>query len=241
MTVNILGIRICIKKEAAAAVIISLCVLLGLVGYLMTRNDNRIVIQAPNPEEEADSRDIASPQTTGDKTGDDTAAGENQAVEIKVYVTGCVNSPGIVTLKSGQLVDDAIAAAGGVTQEADMNSINLVYKLDENVMLYIKSKEDAEKTQNAGEAGNGIDIIRDSGGVVLYGNSQAAGQGGRININKADEKELDTLPGIGQSTAAAIIEFRKKNGPFKAIKDIMKIPGIKESRFNSIKDYITVE
>jgi len=95
-------------------------------------------------------------------------------------------------------------------------------------------------------AGAGVVIIRDSGNVEILDNNsgQANGSkavGGKININTASAEELDTLPGIGRATAADIIEYREKHGKFKKIEDIMKVTGIKENKFNKIKDYITVD
>jgi competence protein ComEA len=140
----------------------------------------------------------------------------------------------------------------------------MVYILNENVMLHICSKKEAAKSNqtvsqvsasssgstptqksSSNQAGSGIRIIKDAGSAVVSG--QNAGQGaspvngsGKININTASAAELDTLPGIGEATANDIISYREKNGPFKDIKDIMKIPRIKDSRFNAIKDLITV-
>lgn len=182
--------------------------------------------------------------------------------KIHVYVTGCVNNPGIVTLKKGQLIYDAIIAAGGATSDADLENINLVYKLESNAMLYIRSKmesaESGEPEEKAGgrkgipsgqgeagpgqgEAGPGIKIVYDSGGAVVYEERAKTDTGGKVNINTADINQLKTLPGIGEATAKDIIEYREKNGRFNKIEDIMKVPGIKEGRFNNIKDYIVVD
>ena len=179
---------------------------------------------------------------------------------IKVYVVGCVNNPGIVTLEKGQLIDDAVQKAGGLTNEASAQNINMVYELNENTMLYIKSKKELEAEQKnysqvqkaAGQTfvnpGNGAVIIKDSGesaAVIGSGNDNQkvdnSGNVSCININTADVGELDTLPGIGEATARDIIAFREKNGFFRKIEDIMKVPRIKQSRFNSIKDFITIE
>lgn len=182
---------------------------------------------------------------------------------IKIYVVGCVRKPGIVTLQKGQLIDDAVRIAGGLTEEADAGSINMVYELNENLMLRIKSMEEMIKEKEIKKSaivnkpvvdsglGNGASIIRGSGeGVDILGDEGdgiAAGSDGgginavRVNINTADENELDTLPGVGSATAKDIIAFREKNGSFRKIEDIMKVPRIKKNRFESIKDFITVD
>lgn len=186
---------------------------------------------------------------------------QKQAELIKVYVVGCVNNPGIVTIEKGQLIDDAVKRAGGPTKDADLDNINMVYELHENVMLYIKSKDEmahgAEPIKSsaakpaAGKSGigSGAAVISDSGkGAVITGDDEDKGEiekadenPGLVNINTAGIGELDTLPGIGEATAREIISFREKNGGFRKIEDIMKVPRIKQNRFQSIKDYITVD
>lgn len=186
---------------------------------------------------------------------------QKQIELIKVYVVGCVNYPGIVTIEKGQLIDDAVKKAGGLTENADRDNINMVYALNENVMLYIKSKSEtlheAEAQKNntvkttAGTigAGNGAAVTLDSGkSAVITGDDENTGEIEKagekpslVNINTAGIGELDTLPGIGEATAKEIISFREKNGGFRKIEDIMKVPRIKQNRFQSIKDYITVD
>jgi competence protein ComEA len=195
-----------------------------------------------NKAEQSTQQDMPLSQDANLSGGEEIEEGE----KIDVYVTGCVNKPGIVSLKKGQLINDAIVAAGGATSDADLKNINLVYKLESNVMLYIKSKDETESINEQSEGGAGVRITQDSGGAVVYGESSGtsstgAGSKGKVNINKADMSQLITLPGVGEATARDIIEYREKNGKFKTIEDIMKVPRIKEGRFNAIKDLIVVE
>ncbi|HOQ06256.1 MAG TPA: helix-hairpin-helix domain-containing protein [Clostridiales bacterium] len=176
---------------------------------------------------------------SGETAGPDGGSAENKD-EIKVYVVGCVKNPGIVTLTKGQMICDAVREAGGLTEDADADNINMVYSLNENVMLVIKSKNE----NNA--AGEGALVRSDSGPgaeVIGSGDDTPAGRNGikPVNINTAGIDELDTLPGIGEAKARDIIAYREKHGRFNRIEDIMKVPGIKQNRFESIKDYITVD
>lgn len=244
MTFNVFGIEIHIKKEMAAVIGIFLIAAIGLTGYLIVQSDKKIVIDTRAGKKSAaqtSSTTIHQETTRQESDEEKKDVKKENEEEIKVYVVGCVKNPGIVTLKKGQLIADAINAAGGAANEADMNSINLVYKLKENVMLYIKSKKEVQADSKTGEAGKGIKIVKDSGGAVVNNSSSESSSGGKVNINTASASELDTLPGIGEVTANDIIDYREKNGPFKTIKDIMNVPRIKESRFNSIKDFITVD
>lgn len=279
MTINLMGREIEIRKTVLILLIISISVILGGIGILITRSGRDIIIEDKSTASACDSKtsvpegmsgtgtalqSSADDLTNSSENTNETNGAKQVNDSIKVYVVGCVKKPGVITLKKGQIIDDAVKSAGGLTSDADASSINMVYILNENVMLHICSKKEAAKSNqtvyqvsasssgstptqksSSNQAGSGIRIITDAGSAVVSG--QSAGQGaspvngsGKININTASTAELDTLPGIGEATANDIISYREKNGPFKDIKDIMKIPRIKDSRFNAIKDLITV-
>ena len=148
---------------------------------------------------------------------------------IMVHIDGEVVTPGIISLKAGSRIADAIHACGGTTDISDISKINLAYELKDGQKVYIPSiydVEDVEYIQN--DAGNNVIIPDTSSSSAL------------VNINSATQAELETLPGIGPSTAAKIIDYRNKNGDFKNIEDIMNVSGIGESKFNNIKDYICI-
>ena len=245
MTINIFGVQAEIKKEVIAVMLTILIFLAGLAGYLIIKSDRDIIIDSKSRE--AASNIEKTPATAAESEAvsvNQDIKDETKQEEIKIYVVGCVNKPGIVTLEKGQLIDDAVKLAGGFSKDADPGQINLVYKLEENLMLYIKSKKELQQNSQSvggvGSAGKGVKLVQDSGGVVVNENQSAKAANAMVNINKATVSELDTLPGIGEATARDIISYRENNGLFKTIQDIMKVPRIKESRFASIKDFITV-
>lgn len=245
MTVNIFGVQMEIKKDVIAVMLTVLIFLAGMAGYLIIKSDKDIIIDSQSREIDSSAKNTNTTDAKSEpaKTNPDKND-EKKIEEIKIYVVGCVNKPGIVTIEKGQLIDDAVKLAGGFSKDADPDFINLVYKLDENLMLYIKSKKEmqqnSQSTVGAGEAGKGVKLIKDSGGVVVNETQSTNALNGKVNINKATASELDTLPGIGEATARDIISYRENNGLFKTIQDIMKVPRIKVSRFASIKDFITV-
>ena len=148
---------------------------------------------------------------------------------IFIHVDGEVLSPGIVSLPVNSRISDAIEASGGTTNLADISQINLAYKLKDGQKIYIPSiydEEIMEYVQN--DAGSNVVAPSPSSSASL------------ININSATQADLETLPGIGSSTALKIINYREKNGEFKSIEDIMNVPGIGEAKFNNIKDYICI-
>lgn len=149
--------------------------------------------------------------------------------EIIIHIDGEIINPGIVLLPSGSRISDAITASGGITAQADLSKINLAYELSDGQKIYIPSVLDEDEIpyiQN--DAGTNV-VIPD-----LSSNSSL------VNINTATQSELETLPGIGASTASKIINYRKENGKFKQIEDIMNVNGIGESKFNNIKNYICI-
>ena len=246
MKFNILNREITIKRDVIIALTVFLIVLMGMMAYAIAKKDGDIIIYSDGEMNDlSDSSaglDKNSELNSGTGVGGEVEtsniendSGSDKTGEIKVYIIGCVRNPGIVTLKKGQLIDDAIKAAGGLTDDADIYNINLVYSLNENMMLRIKSRNEVN------EEGKGVAIITDEGSAVNTAGQSANSKTGKININTASADELDTLPGIGIATANDIIAYREANGNFKSIGDIMKVPRIKENRFNNIKDFITVD
>ncbi len=258
---QLFGREVKLKPEAVVILIAGLMILGCLVGYIFLKDKDEIIIETVKAEgTTGEAADDATGGTTDQSgaTGGEADQGAANAVEtIKIYVVGCVNKPGIVTIEKGQMIHDAVVLAGGLTEEADSGNINMVYKLNENVMLYIMSKREAEKEVKQGSnketeksTGNHALIVRNSGesAVIIGDGDDDNGVGTEednktklININTATADELDTLPGVGEATAKDIIAFREKNDGFKKIEDIMRVPRIKQNRFDSIKDYITVE
>lgn len=244
MILNLFGRKIYVRKDIIAGLIAFMVVGLGVAGFMIGKGDRAVIIPASSDVQQAGSEDNAADNKQLPEKE------EPQAEEqIKVYVTGCVNNPGIVTVKKGEIIDEAIKLAGGATEEADMGNINLVYKLRENVTLHVKSREESknssrepveQKWSSSGEAGPGINISADGSGAVLKP-EQPGNAPKKVNINSAPQSELETLPGVGKETAKDIISYREKSGGFKTINDIMKVSGIKESRFNKIKDSIVVD
>ena len=158
---------------------------------------------------------------------------EKENKTIMVDISGEIITPGVVKLPEGSRIIDAITAAGGKTEDADLSKVNLAYILDDGVQLYIpRYNEKLEKEIVQTEPGVGI---------IQEGISTTSKKDSKVNINTANKEKLATLPGIGEGTAEKIIEYRSKTGKFKVIDEIKKIPGIGESKFKSLKDKITIK
>lgn len=161
---------------------------------------------------------------------------EEKTEEIVVHVSGQVVNAGIVTLKEGARITDAIQAAGGTTEEADLEKVNLAYVLEDAQKVYIPSKKEKEDVMYILE-GSGDDVIVPNDSTKTSEKEEKI----MININTAKEEELQQLDGIGSSIATKIINYRKENGKFNTIEDIKNVSGIGESKFNKIKDKIYVK
>ena len=157
---------------------------------------------------------------------------EDEEEIVVVHVTGEVKKPGVVRLKEGSRVEDIINAAGGLTENADISNVNLAYIVEDGTNIRIPSTDDNKNeeyiTQNLGE------------GIVMQEENNNSNNT-IININTANETELEELPGIGASIAGRIIEYRNKNGKFKSIEDIKNVTGIGNNKYDKIKDLIKVK
>ena len=146
---------------------------------------------------------------------------------IYVYVCGCVNAPGVYALKPQSRIYEAIEAAGGMSESAAEDCINLAKKLEDQMQVYVPSREEAAaKTGYPGADGDG-----DAGNPA----------DSKININTATAAQLDALPGIGALKADDIVKYREEHGGFASIEELMNIPGIKSGVFDKIKELVTVD
>ena len=161
---------------------------------------------------------------------------QTRPVEIFVDVCGAVANPGVYGMQPGSRVFQAIEMAGGFLPEAAGTHINQAQALSDGQQIYVPTKEEAEEKELTAPG-------EDSAGSssVSSGGDTEAGSQGKINLNTADAESLQTLSGIGQSKAEAILAYREEYGSFSSIEEIMKVPGIKESTFSKIKDKIAVE
>ena len=170
-------------------------------------------------------------------TNNETQEESKEEEKIVVHITGAVNKEGIVELQEGARIADAIEKAGGAKENADIKNINLATILEDGMKVHIPT---VEETQANNE---NINVENNASSQINTGTKEATSNTktqGKININTATQGELDTLPGIGPSTAAKIIEYRKENGKFKNIEEIKEVSGIGDAKYEKIKDLIGI-
>jgi len=207
-------------------------------------------------EKANDVGDVQIPQEetdliTGEEEELEESVTEEEATQeekkIYVYITGEVNVPGVVILNEGSRIVDAINAAGGTTAKANTSKVNLVYVLEDGMKVNIPNNNDLKNNTDF----EYITMSSGDGAESDYSSDNKEKDTGReegssykkysiVNINTATQTELETLPGIGPSLALKIITYRKENGKFSSIDEIKNVSGIGESKFESLKSYITV-
>ena len=194
--------------SAKAAVIGGILLILVGVGGLFSKK-----------EESVEETEVVVTTVMAEKTEESTT----QETVIFVDIKGAVKNPGVYQMKVGDRVKDALDAAGGLTDEADSQKVNLAKRLEDQMAIVVpKVGEEAEEIP-AGET------------------RKEATKEGKVNINTATVEELKTLKGVGEKKAEAIIEYRKKNGSFQTKEDLMKVRGIGKKLFESFQERIVTQ
>ncbi len=155
---------------------------------------------------------------------------------VAVHVVGAVPRPGLYEFAEGARVQDAIDAAGGLLTSANVDAVNLAALLVDGEQLTIPYNTGEEPAASA-DTSSGPDLPSSN---TNESDSSGSENSDLININTASLEELDSLPGIGPTTAQRIIDYRDTNGPFTTIDEIMDVSGVGPSTFDEIKDLITV-
>ncbi|CEN88495.1 helix-hairpin-helix domain-containing protein [Paraclostridium sordellii] len=197
------------------------------------KNDNYIVSQAEDKKEI--NKNFEPVQKDEDLNMDNSEKINTVNKKITIFISGEVKSPGVVELYSEDRLMDGVKKCGGVTDEADMNRINLAMKIsDEGHYIIPKIGEEIENVKDKGkETVNQTQNLNDN-------KSEQNKENNKININNASLIELDSLPGVGEVTAQKIIDYREENTKFKSIEEIKNVKGIGENKFNNLKDYISI-
>ncbi|HAP5444286.1 TPA: competence protein ComEA [Enterococcus faecalis] len=153
------------------------------------------------------------------------ATKERAETMIYVDIKGAVKVPGIYQLKNQQRIWDALALAGGVSEEADTTQVNYAQKVKDQMIIYVPKKGESVLQS--------LETLQESAPAQQN-------QEEKINLNTATEAELQTISGIGAKKAQEIIRFRDEQGPFKTVEELKNVPGIGEKTVERLKDMLTV-
>ena len=154
------------------------------------------------------------------------AAGDGLVV---VHVAGEVTRPGVYRLRGSDRVKDAVDLAGGGTRRADLDGLNLAAKVEDGRQIVVPRRGATAPAEAAAPA---------SGGAAAAGG--AGPPSAPINLNTATAEQLDTLDGVGPTTARKIIDYREQHGGFGSVNELDRIPGIGEKRMAALRDHVTV-
>lgn len=223
------------KQKIAIGIVITIIVIVAI--FYSYKQENNFLDQTENLEIEENTTENEEKAKTNEETKE----------MIIVHISGAVQNEGIVELEVNSRVADAVEKAGGLKENAYMDEINLAYLLEDGEKIHIPTIE--EQKEKEGEEGKKEEEIKKVEITNKYSNAninnvnqkEKTSKQTKININTATQEELDSLPGIGPSTATKILDYRKQNGKFKAIEEIKEVSGIGESKYEKIKDQITVK
>lgn len=223
------------KKEKT--VVIALAVLAAGICYSLSRGmeDAGSVYLSETLAEAGQDREKALPveeERTGESAaGQDPAgngavqeAGQKETMSCYVHICGEVISPGVYELEEGSRVFQAVEKAGGFTEDAAQEYLNMAERISDGMKIVVYNKAEAEEAAAEGA----LSLTKEASAPL------------KVNLNTATKEELMSLKGIGESKAEDIIRFRESHGDFKKIEDVMKISGIKDAAFEKIKEDITV-
>ncbi|MGM0713079.1 helix-hairpin-helix domain-containing protein [Brevibacillus parabrevis] len=198
---------------------------------------------ATAPAEQRAAPDASVPASASASASRQLAAGaaqEQAAMSLYVDVKGKVKKPGLYRFAPGKRVADAIEEAGGALPQADLDQINLAQPLADGTALIIPAKGSSGTSPLPGVGLSSPASVQVGGnGTPSAGSSKQPGR--TVNLNSATVQELMTLPGIGESRAAAILEYRTQVGRFRSVDELKKVSGIGAKMFEKIKEHIVAQ
>ncbi len=228
------------KKQLAIAVVTSIVVIVLLVLYLFK-----------SPEKEQTNEWTSTAQTAQTNSAKEKESETNK--EYFADVKGEVHNPGVYPFEEGDRVGKLIESAGGLTENADANQVNLAALAEDAMVIYVPAKGVVESGGDtaASPAGGAVDPnSTDSGNAAVNGATQdhngSVATGGsapdesKVNLNTATKEELEAVNGIGPSLAGAILQYRSDNGRFNQMEDLKEVPGIGDKTYEKLKDFFYV-
>ncbi|PZE25835.1 ComEA family DNA-binding protein [Curtobacterium sp. MCLR17_042] len=250
--------RLALSPRAAvvlAAVVVVVAVVVVLVGALVSGGGEGaggtggvVVRGAPTAGAASGGPSPSAPASAGAGVGASSAPGVGAvrgAGRVMVHVLGAVRRSGVVELPASSRVGDALERAGGATDDADLDRLNLARVLTDGERLYVPRVGQQEVPEALGPVADGAAAGPTAGaGAGAGGGSGTGSSGGEgsavVDLNTADQAVLETLPGIGPGLAGRIIAWRDEHGRFTAVEDLLDVSGIGDVRFAELRDRVRV-
>lgn len=170
-----------------------------------------------------------------------------------IHITGAVNKPGIYKVPTGMRLVDVLSKAGGLKKDAYVNDINLTQSISDGTTIHIASKQEVQKTSQTANVQTLTNNKKNSEKVASYNTKVEKKHKGQsktsnknitskvlVNLNRASEEELVSLPGVGEKLAKNIVIYRTKHGGFKSIEELKNIERVGNKKFNKLKNRVTI-
>ncbi len=230
------------KYQKIKIVLIALCVFAAGICYVFGRSmedqKSKISLEEVPAFQAGEAGDSGQAVTGEEPIPDETgvlmaqkdgpeSAGDKVTLPFYIHICGEVVSPGVYELSEGSRVFQAVEKAGGFTDQAASEYLNMAERIADGMKIVVLNREEAEAAKALGERS-------------LPADASSNVQKRKVNLNTATKEELMTLRGIGEAKADDILKYRESRGGFRKIEDIMKISGIKDAAFQKIKEDITV-
>lgn len=243
-------------RKRLVVVLVAALALCAVGGAVFSHGQDLQIEKSQNPQgeltntqSEVEVNNISQPQPENDSdTGIMASNDAEQNKEIKtkgshycIHIDGAVVNPGVYTLtKDDARVSDAVDCAGGLLDSADTSAINLAEMLIDGAKVHIPFTGEELKPQGTAQVQEGSSSTLSSGNGGGSLSAPGASEGQPVNLNSATVEELQTLPGVGEATAKAIVEDREAHGPFASPEDLMRVSGIGEKKFAKLQDRVCV-
>lgn len=215
-----------IQANKVIAGLIGLLILVVIPCFFLLGNPSKSTQEELLPSWSGQSESLSSAAISSEKTTveSDIASSRTITVDIK----GAVKKPGVYELPSDSRVNDAILLAGGVTAEADRQSVNFAQKLNDEAVVYVAIQ------------GENISVVATN--TTVTSRVETAGDSSdKVNLNTATLADLQTISGIGQKRAQDILDYRDSNGGFKSVDDLSNVSGIGEKTLEKLREEVTVD
>ncbi|WP_229783199.1 ComEA family DNA-binding protein [Pilimelia anulata] len=217
------------RRGLRALAVLAVIVLLGAAAFAW--------FGRPEVEQAAEPPAAVLPVEATPSAAAPAPVGATQSTEVVVSVTGRVHRPGLVRLPPGARVADAISAAGGVLPGTPITFLNLARRVTDGEAILVGVTPPPGSVDPPGGTGGPASGGTASGGAAAGG---AGVPGGKVDLNRATVAQLDALPGVGPVLAARLVEFRDRNGGFRSVADLRRVEGIGGTRYERLKDLVTV-
>lgn len=210
----------CRIKKTILTTVFFLCFLGVLLTSCKHQSTEMILEQPRESETDNDAADLQ------EKVHEESSVSEEKPSYIWIDVSGAVKNPGVYKLKADARVFEAIEAAGGFTEQADLQWLNQALPLKDGEKIQVYTEEETKNMKEEADFSENVNGRQDSG---------------KVNLNTAALDELQQIPGIGEVRARAIIQYREEHGVFQSAEEVQQVPGIKGKTYEKMTDYICVE